>query len=40
MALKVAHHGFVLRHGQVVMDDTSQALTQADVVTQLSAAYL
>ena len=40
MALKVAHHGFVLRHGQVVMDDTSQALTQADVVSQLSAAYL
>jgi branched-chain amino acid transport system ATP-binding protein len=40
MALKVAHHGYVLRHGKVVMQGTAEELKQADVINQLSAAYL
>lgn len=40
MALKVAHHGYVLRHGKVVMQGTADELKQADVINQLSAAYL
>ena len=40
MALKVAHHGYVLRHGKVVMQGTAEELKQADVISQLSAAYL
>ena len=40
MALKVAQHGYVLRHGRVVMQGTSDELTRADIVSQLSAAYL
>jgi branched-chain amino acid transport system ATP-binding protein len=40
MALKVAHSGYVLRHGRVVMHGTSDDLARADIVSQLSAAYL
>lgn len=40
MALRVAHHGYVLRHGKVVMQGTAEELKQADVINQLSAAYL
>lgn len=40
MALKVANHGYVLRHGRVVLGGTSEELAKADVITQLSAAYL
>lgn len=40
MALKVAQHGYVLRHGRIVMQGTSDELTRADIVSQLSAAYL
>jgi ABC-type branched-subunit amino acid transport system ATPase component len=40
MALQVAHQGFVLRHGRVIMGGSSQELADADIVAQLSAAYL
>ncbi len=40
MALKVADHGYVLRHGRLVMGGSSEELHRADVVSQLSAAYL
>jgi hypothetical protein len=30
----------VLRHGKVVMQGTAEELKQADVINQLSAAYL
>jgi branched-chain amino acid transport system ATP-binding protein len=40
MALQVAHQGYVLRHGRVIMGGSSQELADADIVAQLSAAYL
>jgi branched-chain amino acid transport system ATP-binding protein len=40
MALQVAHQGYVLRHGRVVLSGTSEKLAQDDVISQLSAAYL
>lgn len=40
MALRVAHSGYVLRHGRIVMQGTSDDLARADIVSQLSAAYL
>lgn len=40
MALRVAHQGVVLRHGGIVLGGSSQELADADVVAQLSAAYL
>jgi len=40
MALRVAHWGYVLRGGQVVMHGASDELVKADIVNKLSAAYL
>ena len=40
MALQVAHYGYVLRGGQVVMHGASDELVKADIVNKLSAAYL
>ncbi len=40
MALRVAHSGYVLRHGKIVMQGSSDDLARADIVNQLSAAYL
>ncbi|MCX7212228.1 MAG: ABC transporter ATP-binding protein [Burkholderiales bacterium] len=40
MALQIADQGYVLRHGRVVMQGTADELKKADVVSQLSAAYL
>lgn len=40
MALQVAHQGYVLRHGKVVLSGSSEELAREGVVSQLSAAYL
>lgn len=40
MALQVADYGYVLRGGRVIMEGDSQELARADIVSQLSSAYL
>ena len=40
MALRVADYGYVLRRGKVVMEGDAATLAKADIVNQLSAAYL
>jgi len=40
MALRVADYGYVLRGGRVVMQGDAAELAKADIVSQLSAAYL
>jgi branched-chain amino acid transport system ATP-binding protein len=40
VALRVADYGYVLRRGKVVMQGDAASLAKADIVNQLSAAYL
>lgn len=40
LALRVADYGYVLRSGKIVMEGDSQQLAAADLVQQLSSAYL